>query len=109
MYNLSQLDNSSVKYKVYNEGDSQGWHNDADVIDGPGDVRKLSFTLQLSNYNDYEGGNVQFLDEAGGKYFIPRNRGCIALFDSRTQHRVQKVTKGTRKALVGWCVGPQWR
>ena len=109
LYDLSQLDNSSVKYKVYNEGDSQGWHNDADVIDGPGDVRKLSFTLQLSNYNDYEGGNVQFIDEGGGKYFIPRNRGCIALFDSRTQHRVHKVTKGTRKALVGWCVGPQWR
>ena len=39
---------------------------------------------------------------------MPRKRGVVALFDSRTQHRVEKVTKGTRKALVGWCVGSHW-
>ena len=39
---------------------------------------------------------------------MPRKRGCIALFDSKTLHRVMPVTKGTRKALVGWCLGPQW-
>ena len=28
-------------------------------------VRKLSFAMQLSDPDDYEGGNVQLLDEAG--------------------------------------------
>ena len=72
-------------------------------------VRKLSFSLQLSDPDDYEGGNVQLLDETGKSYIAPRQRGCIILFDSRTQHRVLKVTKGTRKSIVGWVVGPRWK
>ena len=72
-------------------------------------VRKLSFAMQLSDPDDYEGGNVQLLDEAGNSYIVPRKRGTIVLFDSRTQHRVLKVTKGTRKSIVGWTVGPRWK
>ena len=109
MYELSNLDNDSIKYKVYNEGDSQTWHNDSKpLLEGEDSIRKLSFTVQLSDVNDYEGGNVQFLDENGRNYFMTRQRGTVSIFDSRTQHRVQKITKGTRKSLVGWCVGPVW-
>ena len=72
-------------------------------------VRKLSFSLLLSDPDTYEGGNLQFLDEAGKSYIAPRQRGTIILFDSRAQHRVQKVTKGVRKSLVGWTVGPRWK
>ena len=107
-YNLTHLDNNSVKLKTYNEGDGQTWHHDAKPVEDNEDVRKISFTIQLSDVDEYEGGNVQFLDESGRKYYMPRKRGVVALFDSRTQHRVEKVTKGTRKALVGWCVGSHW-
>ena len=72
-------------------------------------VRKLSFSLQLSDPDDYEGGNVQLLDESNRSYIAPRNRGTIILFDSRTQHRVLKVTKGVRRSIVGWVVGPRWK
>ena len=72
-------------------------------------VRKLSFVLQLSDPNDYEGGNLQLLNEAGKTYIAPRKRGTIILFDSRTQHRVIKVRSGVRKSLVGWTVGPRWK
>ena len=72
-------------------------------------VRKLSFTLQLSDPDDYEGGNVQLINEANQNYIAPRQRGTIILFDSRTQHRVLKVTKGTRRSIVGWVVGPRWK
>ena len=72
-------------------------------------VRKLSFAMQLSDPDDYEGGNVQLLDEAGNSYIAPRKKGAIMLFDSRTQHRVLKVTKGVRKSIVGWTVGPRWK
>jgi len=47
--------------------------------------------------------------EDGKSYIAPRQRGTIILFDSRTQHRVQKVTSGVRKSLVGWTVGPRFR
>ena len=106
---LSGLDGDSIKYKVYNEGEGQTWHVDAKPLDDDEeDVRKISFTVQLSDVEDYEGGNVQFLDEIGKPYVLPRDRGTVALFDSVTRHRVTKVTKGTRKSLVGWAVGKSW-
>ena len=70
---------------------------------------KISFAMQLSDPDDYEGGNVQLLAEDGSSYLVPRHRGTICLFDSRTQHRVLKVRKGTRKSIVGWVVGPRWK
>jgi PKHD-type hydroxylase len=132
LYDLSNIDGESLQYTRYETGQFYGWHNDAGLATqykpvsvgnrGNGQenvqdfvnencerVRKLSFSLQLSDPDDYEGGNVQFMDEAGKSYFAPRKRGCIVLFDSRTQHRVLKVTKGTRKSIVGWVVGPRWK
>ncbi len=72
-------------------------------------VRKLSFALQLSDSNEYTGGEVQFLDNGGKTYFAPKQRGTLMVFDSRTKHRVRRVRSGLRKSLVGWVVGPRWR
>ena len=132
LYDLRCIDAESMQYTRYAEGQYYHWHNDSGLAShykpiSNGDrketdkqqqdfmnentelVRKLSFTLQLSDPDDYEGGNVQLLDETGESYIAPRQRGCIILFDSRTQHRVLKVTKGTRKSIVGWVVGPRWK
>ena len=132
LYDLRCIDAESMQYTRYAEGQYYHWHNDSGLAShykpiSNGDrketdkkhqdfmnentelVRKLSFTLQLSDPDDYEGGNVQLLDERGENYIAPRQRGCIILFDSRTQHRVLKVTKGTRKSIVGWVVGPRWK
>ena len=130
LYDLRCVDNESMQYTQYNKGQFYGWHNDAGLptqykpitVGNRSDtlvqdflntqtemVRKLSFVLQLSDPDDYEGGNLQLLDETGKSYFAPRQRGTVILFDSRTEHRVLKVTKGTRKSIVGWTVGPRWR
>ena len=119
-----------MQYTRYEEGQFYGWHNDAGIAthykpvsvsnrqDGLAQdffnenielVRKLSFVMQLSDPDDYEGGNLQLLDESGNSYIAPRQRGTVILFDSRTQHRVLKVTKGIRKSIVGWTVGPRWK
>lgn len=129
-YDIRNIDGENLQYTRYGEGEYYGWHNDAgissqykpiskgnrgtelvqDFINEQGElVRKLSFVLQLSDSEEYEGGNLQLLDENGNTYFAPRKRGTIIIFDSRTQHRVLKVTKGTRKSVVGWVVGPRWR
>ncbi len=130
LYNLKCIDGENIQYTRYEEGQFYGWHNDAGLagsykpvsVHNRSDeivqdflnescetVRKLSFVLQLSDPDEYEGGNLQLMDESGKSYFAPRNRGTMILFDSRTQHRVLKVTKGTRKSLVGWTVGPRWK
>ena len=72
-------------------------------------VRKLSFSIQLSSPDDYDGGNLQLMDEAGRSYIYSTTERMYCLFDSRTQHRVLKVKKGTRKSIVGWVVGPRWK
>ena len=134
-YDISHIDNESLQYTKYSKGQFYNWHNDAglsqfhssNVTIGASEsttneeyhkdklsenyelVRKLSFSLQLSDPDDYEGGNVQLLDESNRSYIAPRNRGAIILFDSRTQHRVLKVTKGVRRSIVGWVVGPRWK
>ena len=130
LYDLRCIDAESMQFTKYSEGQFYGWHNDAGLanqykpvsignrLEGLAQdflnenielVRKLSFVVQLSDADDYEGGNLQLLDESGKSYFAPRKRGTVILFDSRTQHRVLKVTKGVRKSLVGWTVGPRWK
>ena len=130
LYDLKCIDGESLQYTRYQEGEFYNWHNDAGlatqfkptavgndnekltqdyVPQMTEQVRKLSFSLQLSDPDDYEGGNVVLLDEAGRRYVAPRQRGTIVLFDSRTQHRVCKVRKGIRKSIVGWVVGPRWK
>ena len=94
LYDLSHIDGESMQYTRYGEGQYYNWHNDSSIsvhykpnpTDIPGGesvnnqnvhidylnknselVRKLSFTLQLSDPNDYEGGNVQLLNDSGKK------------------------------------------
>ena len=136
LYDLSHIDGGSLQYARYAVGEYYGWHNDSSIevhykptieeVSSGGIInndkfhndklnqkheliRKLSFSLQLSDPDDYEGGNVQLLDENNKIYIAPRQRGSIILFDSRTKHRVLKVTKGVRKSIVGWVVGPRWK
>lgn len=130
LYDLETIDNENLQYTRYGPGEFYGWHNDSGIsshyapqilknsaISTASDfinenselIRKLSVVMQLSDSDDYTGGNLQFLDESGKSYFAPRKKGTVIVFDSRTQHRVLKVTSGVRKSLVGWVVGPRWK
>lgn len=132
LYDLTSFDSETIQFTKYGVGQFYGWHSDADHSslykpqslsnnDDPNirvqdhlanqcnQIRKLSIVVQLSNPEDYKGGNLQLLDENNKPYIAPRKRGTVILFDSRTKHRVLKVTEGTRRSLVGWVVGPRWR
>jgi len=83
-------------------------HIDAsnDIVNGT--VRKLSFSIQLSNSDDYSGGDLILYTSNDGDN-APRERGFATLFNSSILHEVTPVTSGTRYALVGWVNGPRWR
>jgi Rps23 Pro-64 3,4-dihydroxylase Tpa1-like proline 4-hydroxylase len=129
-YDLTDIDGGTLQYTHYSEGEYYGWHTDQDVgtyykpktvvnsmqsssednFHQQGEyVRKLSFTLQLSDPEDYGGGEVQFINSDNQTFFAPKQKGTIIVFDSRVRHRVRKVKFGTRKSIVGWCVGPRWK
>lgn len=79
-----------------------------DIGERIGGCRKLSFVLQLSNPNDYEGGDLKL-------YFgeqptvAPKERGKLIFFPSWVLHEVTPVTSGQRMSLVGWVAGPRFK
>ena len=114
LYDISDIENDLIQYTQYNKGDFYNWHTDMDIgdINEPDQlVRKLSFTLQLTNEDEYTGGNLEFadFDDSTYRFLVPKSRGTVIVFDSRTPHRVTPVESGIRKSLVGWVVGKRWR
>ena len=111
-YNLMAIDQNNLQYTKYSKGMYYNFHQDSGLSTLEDDTeveRKLSFSLQLSNCDDYEGGNLILINENGSKQVAPRHRGTMILFDSRIKHCVTKVTSGVRKSIVGWIIGPRWR
>lgn len=131
LYDIENIQSSTMQYTVYGEGQFYNWHQDMG-IDGyykpnvlPGQcspemnvldlversterIRKLSFSLQLSDEDDYEGGQFQLMENSQ-IYTAPKKKGVLIIFDSRAPHRVRKVKSGVRKSIVGWIVGPRWK
>ena len=106
-YDIKPFGDRYLQYTSYSEGEHYNWH--VDTIKKEDSIRKLSFSLQLSDPEDYSGGELQFIDEGDKLFFAPKDRGTIIIFDSRIKHRVMKVRSGCRKSLVGWVEGPKWK
>ena len=98
----------SLQYSIYNKGDFYDAHVDHHFQSIGKYPRKLSFSLQLSDPTDYKGGDVM-LHSSNNPFSIPKEKGTIIFFPSYTLHEVKPVTKGTRRALVGWVHGPKWK
>ena len=71
-------------------------------------MRKLSITLQLSDPNDYEGGEVDLIYSAS-PVTMSKDQGYLVTFPSYMLHQVKPVTKGTRYSLVCWVSGPAFK
>ena len=97
----------SIQYTEYYEGGGHyGWHTDI----GPGSInhRKISITIQLSDPNEYEGGDLEMWSD-GNFQTMPKQKGAAVLFPSFLLHRVTPVTKVTRKSLVLWVGGSPYK
>jgi PKHD-type hydroxylase len=80
------------------------WHIDRG---GQFGCRKLSLSVQLSDPDDYEGGELE-LWYGGEPTVIDKQRGMTVWFPSWAMHRVKPVTKGVRRSLVCWISGPSF-
>ena len=130
MYDIEGIDTNEIQYTEYQKGEYYDWHIDDDITrcmvndnvltsaDNHGEniailngeyIRKLSFSIQLSDPEDYEGGELEFNVNNEERFFAPNKKGTVIIFDSRIQHRVREVKSGVRKSLVGWVVGPRWK
>jgi PKHD-type hydroxylase len=88
----------------YTEGDFFNWHMDYNA--GWSSNRKLVMSLQLSDADDYEGGDLQLMTSS---IQVPRTRGTAVIFPSFVLHRVTPITSGKRLCIIGLIGGPPFR
>ena len=76
-----------------------------------GKIRKLSMTINLSDEEEYEGGNLKFDfgPHSTENRFVEckeiRPKGSIVVFPSFIYHQVTPIKKGVRYSLVLWSLG----
>ena len=92
----------AFQFSAYGEDQYYLWH--MDIGEREASLRKLSVSVQLSDPEDYDGGDL--LLQSGRKpEGMSRNRGSVIIFPSYTLHSVSKVTRGRRCSLVLWITG----
>ena len=84
------------------------------VDDYIGKVRKISLTINITDPNDYEGGDLKFdLGNHQEKNILTahegKSQGSIVVFPSFLDHCITPVTRGVRYSLVLWVLGEPWK
>ena len=136
-WNFDLCYQENLQYTIYNgapvgeKGGYYHWHADhGGEVGDDGRHRKLSWVIQLTDPQEYEGGNFQFIEpwkqfwdlgrEGGRKEFdldsmiatVPwscKAKGTFLAFPSFLFHQVTPVLAGTRISLVGWVQGFPYR
>tara|TARA_Y100001951_G_C11252967_1_gene247624 strand:+ start:573 stop:1034 length:462 start_codon:yes stop_codon:yes gene_type:complete len=101
-----------IQFARYKEKDFYDWHTDNfPREDSTRELnRKLSLMIQLSDPNDYDGGNLQFFNGINDPEEPDiKQQGSVIVFDSRDWHRLTPVTKGKRFSIVCWASGKKFQ
>lgn len=110
-YNYNLNGYADFQYTTYDAAE-QGrydWH--MDMTHGKNfqvPSRKLSVVMPLND--DFEGGEFQINTSGEDKAeTLPMRKGRVIVFPSYIMHRVTPVTKGIRRSIVVWVVGPKFQ
>ncbi len=112
-FHLTEME--TLQYSEYGPGHHFEWHLDqfTKPFEGQpydGLTRKLSMTIQLSSDDEYDGGDFEIRDYCNYNRIVSepeaRKFGSVIVFPSFIEHRVAPVTRGVRRSLVGWALGP---
>ena len=95
-----------IQVAEYGVGDFFDWHSD--FGQGASSTRKLSLSVQLSDPDEYEGGDLEFMINTDA-IKAPRTKGTVIIFPSFVLHRVTPITAGIRRSMVGWVTGVPFR
>jgi PKHD-type hydroxylase len=105
-FDLTHL--TALQFTVYNGSNHSNYQKHLD-LGRQFPNRKLSFSVQLSDENEYTGGDLRFHYIKNQPEIAPRTKGKIIFFPSWVVHDVTPVTQGTRRSLVGWVNGPNFK
>ena len=96
-----------AQFTEYPTGGFYEWDMDSDTVfihEPP--VRKISMTLLLNHESEFDGGELEILNQ--GKK-VPLKQGNAICFASFLNHRVKPVTRGIRQSLVVWFGGKPFK
>jgi predicted 2-oxoglutarate/Fe(II)-dependent dioxygenase YbiX len=81
-------------------------HVDTFINPSDSECRKLTVLVFLND--DFEGGKF-FIQNGHERIYPPQNAGACLVFPSFMPHGVEPVTKGIRRSIVTWLVGPWFK
>jgi PKHD-type hydroxylase len=105
-FDLTHL--TPLQFTVYNASNNGNYQKHLD-LGRQFPNRKLSFSVQLSDDTEYTGGDLRFHYIKSNPEVAPREKGKIIFFPSWVVHEVTPITQGTRRSLVGWVNGPNFK
>ena len=93
-------------YLIYDIDGHYHAHTDTVIDPNQTECRKLTVLAFLND--DFEGGRL-FLQTGHEKVYPPQQAGTVLVFPSFVLHGVESVTKGIRRSVVTWMVGPWFK
>jgi len=109
-FHLSKLD--FIQFAEYDSTYGGNYKRHHDVFwmnNDPKYHRKLSCVIQLTDPNEYDGGDLEIFSDSKIDATEIRTQGTAIFFPSFMEHQANPVTKGTRYSLTAWFDGPKWR
>lgn len=97
---------NQCEYLVYDIAGHYHAHIDTTMDPKQEECRKLTVLAFLND--DFEGGRL-FLQVGHEKMYPPQSVGTVLVFPSFILHGVEPVTKGIRRSIVTWMVGPWFK
>lgn len=84
------------------------YHAHVDTFMNPKEPECRKLTVLMFLNDDFEGGRL-FIQNGQDKIYPPQGAGTCLVFPSFMMHGVEPVTKGIRRSIVTWLVGPWFR
>ena len=92
---LNWISNPHAIFRNYTNGSYFVKHKD-NVDASKADKRYLTISIQLSESNNYEGGDVIINDTE----YLPREIGSVFIWGTNVPHEVTPITSGERNSLI---------
>jgi hypothetical protein len=96
-----------IKVISYKDGDRFDWHYD--IVGISTSNRKINFSIQLSDSDEYEEGDLEFFLVDIKHNPATRKAGTLICYPSYLPHRASAVKSGQRLVLVGHVNGNAFR
>lgn len=105
-WNFDVTHSDQTDYLIYDENGHYKSHIDTFLDGKDNTTRKLTILTFLND--DFEGGKL-YLQIGNEKFYPPQQAGTTLVFPSFILHGVEPVTKGIRRSVVTWLLGPWFK